>query len=147
MESWYVTMVLNRCPSCGEGQLFQGWMKLRETCERCGARYERWIGSWTGPVVGGYGIGAAVAVVLILLLHGMGKLVPGAEWGIALVSCAVVLATMRPVKAAWIALLYDWGWIYPDPAPGSTGIAAPPVAPPQPEPAPAEDPESVARTR
>ena len=28
--------VLRRCPNCGEGRLFDGYLKVRPTCERCG---------------------------------------------------------------------------------------------------------------
>lgn len=31
--------LLRRCPRCGEGRLFRGWMKLRERCPECGLRY------------------------------------------------------------------------------------------------------------
>lgn len=124
MESWYVAAVLNRCPACAEGQLFSGVFQLRKTCDVCRVRYERWEGSWTGPTVIGYGVGAAVAVFLIVVLHSMDKLVPGSEIGIALASCVAVLATFRPVKAAWIGLLFDWGYVYPDP-PKQTQAADP----------------------
>ena len=131
MESWYVTAVLNRCPACHQGKLFEGYMKLRERCDVCDAQYERWSGLWTGPVVMGYAVGAFVALVLIAFLMATDNLVPGAEIGIALVSCAVVMATYRPVKAVYVGLLYDTGYIYADP----------PAAPAEPaEPAPADEP-------
>jgi len=28
-----------RCPRCGEGRLFQGFLKLRPSCEKCGLDY------------------------------------------------------------------------------------------------------------
>ena len=28
--------LLGRCPRCGEGKLFQGFLGLRERCDRCG---------------------------------------------------------------------------------------------------------------
>lgn len=115
MESWYVSMVLNRCPACAEGELFAGWLRLHPTCPHCGARYERWPGSWTGPTVGGYGIGATVGMGLAWILYANDALVPYAEWGIAAVACVAVLVAMRFVKGAWIGMLYDWGYVYPDP--------------------------------
>lgn len=117
MESWYVTAVLNRCPACREGKLFDGFMKLRSQCDTCHAQYERWSGLWTGSVVLGYAVGGAVAIALVIALHAMGMLVPGSEWGIALVSCAVTMATYRPMKALYVGFLYDAGYIYADPPP------------------------------
>jgi uncharacterized protein (DUF983 family) len=127
MESWYVTAVLNQCPNCQQGALFKGWLKLRETCDVCGARFERWPGAWVGPTVGGYGIGAATALVLIFVLQRTGYLVAGIEWLVALISVGVILAVYRPIKGAWIGLMYDWGYIFPDP--------------PKPDPAPPVSPE------
>jgi len=28
-----------RCPCCGEGRVFAGWLKLHDRCERCGLKY------------------------------------------------------------------------------------------------------------
>ena len=33
------TGLRNRCPRCGEGHLFDGFLKLRDGCEVCGLRY------------------------------------------------------------------------------------------------------------
>ena len=30
-----------RCPNCGEGQLFGGWMRMRQRCEHCGLPFDR----------------------------------------------------------------------------------------------------------
>jgi uncharacterized protein (DUF983 family) len=115
LESWYVTAVLNQCPNCQQGALFKGWIKLHETCEVCGARFERWPGSWTGPTVGGYGVGAAVGAGMTLVMARTGTLFDGAQWLIGLVAVLAILLVYRPIKAAWIGMMYDWGYVYPDP--------------------------------
>lgn len=28
-----------RCPQCGEGRVFAGWLKMHERCDRCGLKY------------------------------------------------------------------------------------------------------------
>ena len=33
------TGVLGRCPRCGQGRLFEGFLKLRKSCEVCGLDY------------------------------------------------------------------------------------------------------------
>lgn len=113
-----MTAVLNgKCPYCQRGTLYESFFALRETCEVCGARYERQEGVWVGPTTIGYGIGAVVGVgggVAMLLTDTYFK---GAEVLLGLVACASVLASYRFVKAWWIGLLFDWGYVYPDPAP------------------------------
>lgn len=38
LEPWRVGL-RGRCPRCGEGRLFDGFLKLRPGCERCGLDY------------------------------------------------------------------------------------------------------------
>lgn len=40
----------SRCPRCGEGRLFQGFLTLRPSCERCGLDYS-FADSADGPAV------------------------------------------------------------------------------------------------
>lgn len=116
MESWYVSMVLNRCPSCAEGQLFAGWLKLHETCPHCRARFERWPGSWTGPTVGAYGVGAIVGMLAFWIAWRTGTIdAPYINWAIAGVAGAASLLAYRFAKGAWIGMMYDWGYVYADP--------------------------------
>jgi uncharacterized protein (DUF983 family) len=39
-----------RCPRCGEGRLFQGFLSLRPACERCGLSYS-FADAGDGPAV------------------------------------------------------------------------------------------------
>ena len=39
-----------RCPRCGRGKLYQGFLKLRPSCERCGLDYT-FIDAGDGPAV------------------------------------------------------------------------------------------------
>jgi uncharacterized protein (DUF983 family) len=136
-----------RCPYCGQGELFESWYGLRETCDRCGARYLRQEGSWIGPTTIGYGVGAAVGVITGVVVILTDTYFAGAEVLIGLFACLCVLATYRWAKAYWIGLMCDWGYVYPDPAPkpvsGGAGADAAPSAPsgvPCCAPAPAERP-------
>jgi len=110
-------MILGQCPRCGEGSMFNGWIALHETCPSCGARFERWEGAALGSVAFGYGIGAAVAAVVLVFLWSRGRLGDHAEYWVAGISVASVLATYRPVKGWWIAMLHSMGYVYPDPPP------------------------------
>ena len=39
-----------KCPRCGEGKLYEGFLKLRSACDRCGLDYA-FIDSGDGPAV------------------------------------------------------------------------------------------------
>jgi uncharacterized protein (DUF983 family) len=55
-----------RCAVCGQGHLFQWWVRMAEACPRCGLHFARvpghWLGSWFLNIVV-----AQVAVVAILI--------------------------------------------------------------------------------
>lgn len=95
-----------RCPNCGEAPLFNGYLKVRDGCEGCGADLTR-ADSGDGPVVfillfvgaiGCFGMlltefrfHPPVWLQLVLWLPGTGLL---------------TLAALRPFKAVLIALQF-----------------------------------------
>jgi len=40
-----------RCPRCGEGAVFKGWIKMHDNCGACGLRFLRNQGDLTGYLV------------------------------------------------------------------------------------------------
>jgi uncharacterized protein (DUF983 family) len=95
-----------RCPRCGEGKLFQGFLDLRARCDACGLDYS----------FADAGDGPAVFVILIA-----GFVVVGAAlivefnyapplWVHAMLWLPLILATtllpLRPMKGLMIALQY-----------------------------------------
>lgn len=46
----FVAGVLGRCPNCGEGYLFEGFLKVSPTCEACGYNLSK-ADSGDGPAV------------------------------------------------------------------------------------------------
>lgn len=46
----YVAGLTGRCPRCGKGKLFKGFLSLRTRCEACGLDYT-FIDSGDGPAV------------------------------------------------------------------------------------------------
>ena len=95
-----------RCPACGEGHLFDGFLKVAERCEACGKDL-RSADSGDGPVVfiiligGGLVCFAALFVEIAfrppIWLHLMIWL------PLTLIVC---LALMRPFKGVMIALQF-----------------------------------------
>ena len=121
----YVLAMNGKCPYCGQGPLFDGWIGLHETCSDCGARYLRAPGAWVGPTTIGYGVGATVGVGLGALLVVTGHYFDGAEFVISAIACAVTLVAYRWAKAWWMGYLCAAGYIYPDPPANDVEAAGP----------------------
>lgn len=101
-----VTALTCRCPACGEGKLFQGFLTLGPRCEACGLDYA-FIDSGDGPAV--FIILAAGFIVVFAALVVEFAYQPP-FWLHALLWLPLVLlvtlAPLRPVKALMIALQY-----------------------------------------
>ncbi len=57
-----------RCPVCGVGWLFCGWLKMPERCEHCGFRFERGPGYWLGSIYVNYGLTALLVTISYFVL-------------------------------------------------------------------------------
>ncbi|MGE0596488.1 MAG: DUF983 domain-containing protein [Hyphomonadaceae bacterium] len=93
-----------RCPQCGQGKLFAGYLKYADSCNACGADF-RAADAGDGPAVFVIlVVGAIVAPLLIVLQYGLD--LPG--WlalTITLVAAIVLcLALLPPFKASLFAL-------------------------------------------
>ena len=55
-----------RCPACGQGRLFQGFLSLRPACEHCGLDYD-FADAGDGPAVFVILIGGAIVVFAALM--------------------------------------------------------------------------------
>jgi len=94
------------CPRCGEGRLFDGFLKVVERCDRCGldlARHD----SGDGPAVFLIFIISVIAVLAALWVES--ALAPPV-WVHALIAggliTALTLLMIRPAKAYVMALQY-----------------------------------------
>jgi uncharacterized protein (DUF983 family) len=95
-----------RCPGCGKGNLFQGFLRLRPRCEACGLDYS-FADAGDGPAVfvilfAGFIVVFAALIVEILYqppfwLHAL-------LWGPLIL--LVTLLPLRPMKGLLIALQY-----------------------------------------
>jgi uncharacterized protein (DUF983 family) len=95
-----------RCPRCGEGHLFQGFLTLRPACERCGLDY-RFADAGDGPAVFVILIGGGIVVFAALITE---VLFQPPYWLHALLwfplILIVTLAPLRLLKGLLIALQY-----------------------------------------
>ncbi|GGC96332.1 DUF983 domain-containing protein [Aquisalinus flavus] len=95
-----------KCPRCGQGRLYDGFLKVAERCPRCGLDYSR-ADSGDGPAIFLLFIVGFIAVlVLVVLRFGLGAPAWAALLA-SLVSCVVATwISIRPLKAYMVALQY-----------------------------------------
>lgn len=102
----YAAGFAGKCPRCGEGELFDGLLKLKARCPSCGLDYSK-ADAGDGPAVFVIFIVGFLAVAVAFIA----RFVFFAPIGLAfLLSAAfaalVILALLRPMKATLIALQY-----------------------------------------
>jgi uncharacterized protein (DUF983 family) len=96
-----------RCPACGEGPLFDGFLHVRPVCTACGADLSA-QDSGDGPVAFIILIVGAVVVGLALVVEV--RYAPPVWLHLLLwlpLTLILTLALMRPLKALLIALQYE----------------------------------------
>jgi uncharacterized protein (DUF983 family) len=58
-----------RCARCGNGHLFTRWFTMVPTCPRCGLKFEREHGYWTGAIaINTIIIGGIFAVIFVIAI-------------------------------------------------------------------------------
>ncbi len=95
-----------RCPQCGEGRLFDGFLSLRPKCESCGLDYG-FADSGDGPaifVILGAGFVVVFAALIVEVLYRPPFWLHAALW-LPLV-LLTTLAPLRVIKGLLIALQY-----------------------------------------
>ena len=96
-----------RCPRCGKGGLFHGFLGLRKSCESCGLDYG-FADSGDGPavfVIFFAGFVVVFAALLVEFLYQPPFWLHALLWGPLIL--LTTLAPLRPVKGLMIALQYQ----------------------------------------
>ena len=95
-----------RCPRCGKGKLFQGFLTLRPRCDACGLDYA-FVDAGDGPAVFVILIAGVIVVVAALIIE---VIYQPPFWLHAVLwlplILLVTLAPLRPMKGLLIALQY-----------------------------------------
>jgi len=95
-----------RCPRCGKGKLFAGFLEVAPACRVCGLDYG-FADSGDGPAVFVIFVVAPIVVVLALILEAVAHPAPYVHLIIWLpVTVILSLALLRPFKATLLALQY-----------------------------------------
>jgi uncharacterized protein (DUF983 family) len=98
--------LLGRCPRCGKGKLFAGFLALRPCCEHCGLDFS-FADSADGPAffvmfISGFIVaGSALAVEIV---YAPPYWVHALLWGPLIL--ITTLVPLRPIKGLLIALQY-----------------------------------------
>ena len=99
--------LMNRCPRCGQGQVFQGYLQVVEACENCGEELGRYRAA-DGPAF------FTITIVMLLLVPiiGFGWVLfrPDPTTFLVILTLTVTAFTLillRFVKGAFIG--YLWG--------------------------------------
>lgn len=95
-----------KCPACGEGKLFTGYLKLRETCETCGAHWDHeraadgpaWL---TVLVLGPLFVSIIFLVAMTTSLPPWIALPP-----LMVLMFGIALTLLAFLKGAWLGMLY-----------------------------------------
>jgi uncharacterized protein (DUF983 family) len=95
-----------RCPRCGEGNLFAGFLTLAPKCTVCGLDYG-FVDSGDGPavfVILFAGIIVVAAALIVEVLYQPSFLIHAALW--LPLTLLTTIAPLRPVKGLMVALQY-----------------------------------------
>ena len=102
-SAWIAGLTL-RCPQCGQGEVFQGYLKFRDRCRACSADF-RAADAGDGPAVFVILIVGAVAALLLFVLQVALKLPGWIALTLTMVAAvALCLALLPPFKSVLFAL-------------------------------------------
>jgi uncharacterized protein (DUF983 family) len=106
--------VRKRCPHCGQGRLFSGWIHHIPRCATCGLVYERNPGdTWAFTIIGDR---IPVAIGVVLLYIGFGRTHHALGYAALAVLLGLLIWTAPNRWGVGIALHYLSRAYWPDPA-------------------------------
>ena len=96
-----------RCPRCGKGRLFSGFLKVAPRCDACGLDFA-FADSGDGPAVFVIFVVAPVVVILAFVADALFHLAPWMHLVLWIPTIILLsLWFLRPFKATMIALQYQ----------------------------------------
>jgi uncharacterized protein (DUF983 family) len=102
----YTTGLMARCPRCGEGRLFKGFLTLAPSCSRCGLPFD-FADSGDGPA---FFVSFAAGLLVVGVALVVDVLYEPPIWVHLVISLPLVLVLclglLRPLKGLLIALQY-----------------------------------------
>jgi len=102
----FIAGLRSRCPRCGEGHLFSGFLTVADHCDSCGQSYD-FADSGDGPaILIMFPVGTIVVLLWIItdMLFGLPVMVHLVLWMAATVILSLLF--LRPFKGLLIAMQY-----------------------------------------
>jgi len=104
----FVTLILRglrlRCPACGLGELFCGWLAMNDPCANCGRKFDREPGYLLGSIYFNYGVTSLLVTVIYFSLYFSQTLTNNARlFTLGGFSLLFPLWFFRYARALWIA--------------------------------------------
>jgi uncharacterized protein (DUF983 family) len=106
-----------RCAHCGSGHLFHGYFRMVERCPRCGLKFHRQEGQWTGDI----GANTIVTFGILWAVLVIGSLLTWHDPNLPLLAglAAVVVVVFPPffvpyAKTLWVAVDISMRPVEPD---------------------------------
>ncbi len=94
-----------RCPVCGEGRIFGGWLKMNPKCSHCEFRFEREPGYFLGSIYFNYGLTALLVTILFFSLNlGAGVKADALLWSLTAFCVIFPLWFFRYARALWLGM-------------------------------------------
>lgn len=101
-----VAGMLCRCPRCGQGKLFAGYLKLADQCDNCGLSYD-FADSGDGPAVFVIFLVAPVIVALALIVGALFVIPPWMHLVLWIPTTIILsLALLPPFKGVLVDVQY-----------------------------------------
>ena len=102
----FVSGLTCRCPRCGKGRLFSGFLQVAPRCEACGLDFA-FADSGDGPEIFVIFVVAPVVIVLAFIFEALVHPAPYVHLIVWIpVTILLSLALLRPFKATLVALQY-----------------------------------------
>ena len=96
-----------RCPRCGHGRLYDGWLSMRERCAACGLVYEREQGYFVGAMYVNYALTAGLGLGGVILLDQLVGLSLTQQLLLAVpVMLLAPILFFRHARSFWLGLEY-----------------------------------------
>lgn len=95
-----------RCPNCGQGKLFHGYLKVNDACPECAADLTQFRAD-DGPAYATILLVGHLIIAPLLLFPWVWEASPWLVLGITLPALALVSLVALPViKGAWVGMLW-----------------------------------------
>ena len=96
-----------RCPRCGHGRLYDGWLSMQERCPACGLVYEREQGYFVGAMYVNYALTAGLGLGGVILLDQLVGLSLTQQLLLAVpVMLLAPILFFRHARSFWLGLEY-----------------------------------------